>query len=1004
MGDEKIRVAVLGGGVGAMTAAFALTATPEGRAKYDVTVYQMGWRLGGKGASGRCAADAARIEEHGLHVWSGFYDNAIAQMKSCLAELQDAGADGTFRSFEEAFIPHGNIALGDMNDGWSFWPMEVARNPAEPGSGGTLLTPWDYLVELVNFLRGAFGGDAPVLVGALPEADMTAEPSGGLSPELIAHVAHRTGLTAGAAGISAVDGIYRLMNRLPETPPGFVQADHDALSALSRRAQQDIRQSRLSGGAPDAGTRQFLVALELAATVLRGMIEDRVYRHGFDAIDGEEISQWLARHGARPDVVNSPLVRAVYDYAFGYRHGLTDPSHRAIAAGVFIKGSMRLFFTYKGAIFFKMRAGMGDTIFTPYYKALNARGVKFRFFHKVRALQLADDGRAVGRIVVDRQATVKSGAYDPFVRVPYRSDDGAPALDLDCWPSEPFYDQLVEGAELRRRGVNLESAWTDWTPVETLTLRRGVDFDEVILGISLGGLPDVAQELIAADPAWKRMVDKVETAATQAMQLWLRPGTRALGWEHGDSILTAYADEMNTWADMTHLDAAEAWGAEDRPGSIAYFCGPLPDPVRFPPYSDAGFPARATAQVMEYAREWMAEHGARIWPDAFDGKGGFDDAALISRQPPGPAGMWETQYFRANYEPTERYVLSVPWSTSARLRADRSGFGNLWLAGDWTYTGINAGCVEAAAMSGLRAAAGLAGLPVDIVGEEADPVPGEPCDYSRSEKPMAPVLQSIRAQNSPWPWSSLYGMAQTTGATVTLPFPRDHVAAMLPAGLEPAPQTLTGPAEHPVILLFARQRNVRPNQLPFGWNYCEFICAVPWARHTDPRLQDLPPLIVPTRLYLDSLPPILLGIWGYGFPKLRATICADLTSYVVRDAKTDREIVSCSFEREGAEVLAHQITPFEAVRPAYEMAMVTRNRIGQWQYSVYDFSLGQALLQPLKMEIRISSDALGLPEGQITAPPISASPFGGAFLTSDATINNPLQSFELRDMLRKRHR
>ena len=62
---KKTKVAVLGGGVSAMTAAFELTDTQELRDKYDVTVYQMGWRLGGKGASGRNAEYGERIEEHG---------------------------------------------------------------------------------------------------------------------------------------------------------------------------------------------------------------------------------------------------------------------------------------------------------------------------------------------------------------------------------------------------------------------------------------------------------------------------------------------------------------------------------------------------------------------------------------------------------------------------------------------------------------------------------------------------------------------------------------------------------------------------------------------------------------------------------------------------------------------------------------------------------------------------------------------------------------------------
>src|SRR5262245_13910979 len=82
--DRPIRVAVLGGGCAGMTTAFELS-RPEHRGRYAVTVYQLGWRLGGKGASGRGVAD--RIEEHGLHLWMGFYENAFMLMRQCYEEL-----------------------------------------------------------------------------------------------------------------------------------------------------------------------------------------------------------------------------------------------------------------------------------------------------------------------------------------------------------------------------------------------------------------------------------------------------------------------------------------------------------------------------------------------------------------------------------------------------------------------------------------------------------------------------------------------------------------------------------------------------------------------------------------------------------------------------------------------------------------------------------------------------------------------------------------------------
>ena len=62
------KIAILGGGVGAMSAAWALTEAPDWQSRYEITVYQMGWRLGGKGANSRNPEYAERIEEHGLHI------------------------------------------------------------------------------------------------------------------------------------------------------------------------------------------------------------------------------------------------------------------------------------------------------------------------------------------------------------------------------------------------------------------------------------------------------------------------------------------------------------------------------------------------------------------------------------------------------------------------------------------------------------------------------------------------------------------------------------------------------------------------------------------------------------------------------------------------------------------------------------------------------------------------------------------------------------------------
>ena len=85
---QKEKIAILGGGVGGCTAALWLT-DPIHKGKYEVTLYQLGWRLGGKGASGRNLDPnlGHRSEEHGLHIWFGFYENAFRTIRKAYREM-----------------------------------------------------------------------------------------------------------------------------------------------------------------------------------------------------------------------------------------------------------------------------------------------------------------------------------------------------------------------------------------------------------------------------------------------------------------------------------------------------------------------------------------------------------------------------------------------------------------------------------------------------------------------------------------------------------------------------------------------------------------------------------------------------------------------------------------------------------------------------------------------------------------------------------------------------
>jgi hypothetical protein len=77
---------------------------------------------------------------------------------------------------------------------------------------------------------------------------------------------------------------------------------------------------------------------------------------------------------------------------------------------------------------------------------------------------------------------------------------------------------------------------------------------------------------------------------------------------------------------------------------------------------------------------------------------------------------FESQFFRANIDPTELYVLSLPGSTKKRLLSHDSDFDNLYLAGDWTFTDLNIGCIEAAVISAKMASRAICGKPDHIYG------------------------------------------------------------------------------------------------------------------------------------------------------------------------------------------------------------------------------------------------------------------------------------------------
>jgi uncharacterized protein with NAD-binding domain and iron-sulfur cluster len=658
-------IVLLGGGMGALSAAWELSA-PGWRSRFEsITLYQRGAQLGGKAASGRSVH--GRIEEHGLHVWMGYYDNAFRLVQECYGELDRAVTDPScpIRGWRDGFVPSGRLGVSEPKaPGLNGWVADLKRNDRTPGGedqpGFTDNLPRRLLEGVDDALRSILDGtpSRELVLSASPTPPAPGDPQDRSFAEL--ERLYRNLESGNLAAISVA------LARLASLPGGEL-----AVTLLpTARALREFARTRL---ARDRRAQRAAEVLELLLVMAVGAAAEGLLEHPEQSrrIDHLSMTEWLARHGAAGESLASPLVRGMHDLVFGY----DDGGRPVFPAGLGLQLTTRLLLDYKGAIFWKLRGGMGDVVIAPLYQALARRGVQFRFFHNVDRLELSSDRSSIERIRLTVQGPGASeDRYDPLVRV----------HGLPCFPRDRH-----RAAEAR-----------------TVVLERGSEFDWVVLGISVGALPRLAGELIAADESWRAMTGALRTVATQAFQVWLLEDERELGSPHPGAVLAGDDKPFDTYASMSHLASAEAWPASCRPRSIGYFCSMLPG---VPAVPLAGAEARQVREdVRRQAIGYLERRSAAHWPNAH-GPSGFRWSLLAtSRAVEGPA-RFSTQYWTCNVDPSDRYVQATPASDRSRLAPDQSGFANLVLAGDWTDTGLNAGCIEAAILSGIQAANAIRG-------------------------------------------------------------------------------------------------------------------------------------------------------------------------------------------------------------------------------------------------------------------------------------------------------
>jgi uncharacterized protein with NAD-binding domain and iron-sulfur cluster len=726
--DQPRKVAIIGGGCAGLAAAWHLS-----RSGYEVHVYEKSWRLGGKGASGR--DQDGRIHEHGLHVWLGFYENAFRMIRDCYAEVgkqkwgprRKAPKDRlAHASFEDAFFPepHIGVAGKDASGRPVVWSGQL---PPAKGLPGDDLAPEtnpftlaSYLLRCIDLLKtlmlsvigppedDAPGRPRPEQRSTLDERidlDFSYDPI--KSPEvLIERVARRVRdgtLTAAAAALQAVTIAERMVQDLNHSPQ-VVGSALNLVQALAGQARKQLRDFV----ATDQPLRWKTEIIDIVITIAVGLYRDRVLfaEKGLDAINDMDYRDWLKKHGATNTALESRFLTGIYDFLFAYESG--DRKRPRLAAGVALRGALRMFFTYRGAMFWRMRSGMGDAVFAPLYKVMLLGGrkadgrevlpVQFHFLHELSevALETQDAKRFVTALrfstpdAVDRRGT-------------YALDDAG------CWPDDGHrFDYRAEAEWLGNRTIEIQK-----------------DFDAVIFSLGIEDLKKVdagkALFLDALDEeerrkkktrrgTWRIMGQEVKTVGTKAAQAWLEKALEGLGWHRGSGLISALGHLVDTpedrtwfdtWADMTHTLATErAWRkamgkqADDKARSVAYFCGVLND-------DEVKEGTECVARKVEADLQAMLSKGMKpLWPAAFPEKDKNRTAADL---------VVGARHAQASLEGSDRYTLSLPGSTRHRISPLECHVVNMTIAGDWTACGLDVGCVEAAVMSGMLAAHAITG-------------------------------------------------------------------------------------------------------------------------------------------------------------------------------------------------------------------------------------------------------------------------------------------------------
>jgi uncharacterized protein with NAD-binding domain and iron-sulfur cluster len=719
---KKKQIVILGTGIGALSTAFELTDFPGWQELYEITIYQVGWRAGGKTASSRGVNN--RIQERGIHILQGWYWNMFRMLRRSYDERRKKGLDPSqkFQHWKDALVKDDTTLLTTQKDvkknTWDSWPFIFPEDDLIPGDASKIPAKVFVVRVLGIVCQLIFGSPYKIRRGLLAFIPrwifgklMKSYPIADANPTEIPDPAYGNNPVKNAK-LCMDDMDERLEDRstLPLSRISFLLLSLVVWPVfVVYKILQFLLWPVLGVW---TGLYRFFSALEWILVTTKGALQHcyswKTSRMVFGRVNDKDYRVFLKKAGGSKMMIDCGLVKFMY---YGSFANLKGDKPGLLAADIAIRIVLDTIL-YRGSLVWKTKAGTGGTIITPIFQVLKARGVSFKFFHRVKQIHYSKSG-SIEKITIAEQVKLAKGVleYQPLKIYNQVAD----------WPECPLLDQLDPewALKISEGNVDLESMWANWTDYREKELVLGESFDQVVLAIPVNALKDICSEIIENDKRWAEMVKKVPTTQTFGAQLWISKSWAQLGFngpawglrttDEPNSV--NYANLLYSWTDMTRILEEENWPEDNKPLDLAYFCGTMADSQEeLPPYSDHAFPETQYKRVFDFSKAWIDEYMGWFFPKGrpADNPYGLDYNLLVNpdANQKGVPGieLLKKQYFTANIDPSNRYTLAWPGTNKYRIRANETGFDNLFVAGDWTDFGLNVGHLEGTCVSGIRAA------------------------------------------------------------------------------------------------------------------------------------------------------------------------------------------------------------------------------------------------------------------------------------------------------------